>query len=1141
MDIKGFIDSIVAALQWAGLVPRPDSMAAVDKGSIAAAGVTPEATSVLPNATTILVLLFVVGGLAYLARTSVGRRAQAGVSEAIFTNWRLGLLGATGLVLSLASGWTTWDGMRNFTGEPVLSLMVTFGIQGVMLIVAWLIGESFATGMNQSVRSNASGLSRAAQTVIGSLLGILFAIAVLALLMSWSGVLAEPGVVLTDPTTWAATDKLLFLAIGLVGVAAILIFQRDVLSPYFQGTTVILRNMVLWVMFLACMGTSVFFSFDSLFSVIFPAQERQRAADIRSINQVSGVVSDIGALITRRRNEEAKNLFSVEGWTSYEKQLEAAERLGRKAPDEVRQQMERELTSRKQRLAELEEKKASAKSGEAGLTTRKVQITEELSRLEAQRPEAASAAAQQKAVVTDIEKRLDEQRAKVLAEEKGVEGSGKVGRGQFWRAAKAEETKIRSELQVARQRLDSHAGRLDGLTTRIAAIKRELASIDGDIAKYKGEAQTADQIIDVARNEKTSELGLESNPVALVAQMSRDLDSFRFNPQEDTLARIQEQCQLLVTTSQRVESLRNDATAVDCDPKRASQAAALVFALNRGAAAFASNCAGGEKLPQAGGTDALLSFGRKCLQDSGLPSRDSSAMAGKLSSIDLMRDDKAHRFVVTWNAFSDGNRLAYLALALAIAIDSLVFMSGLFGANAVRSPLSDVPTSKARSARQLESIIDAALMPHSFETARMVLSAMKPMTQRDGFMARVTLYDNDPHSSDIRRVLNAGATIGGVRHIQEDDRVYEIRAELFEYLSHVAKREFEANKEHANIADLERTVSVALLPNVHQNVEVVLLHLHPIEDNPTFFEKVGLQGPHGFVSEINMGDISEAEHKRIVRSVLNAGATADAVQRVDPKHYYIHRDLYKTLVRIRARMLLQAPESARLAPPARYGGHLAAASDGLVRPAEPMRLNSPVTPQLRRTSESDANRLESYLATLLSALGVSSTDFAEITGETLDAALGASEAFRRVQRSNKLFDQIVRERETYALQALKRAYDKAAQPISKSDSFELRLLEEAYQDIVRNFAIVALLPNGPFSALIDEIVIELEPQGGAGELEDVEEQGLLRLGRSLQRVLRNNPRSDSASWNRLHLELADSPQASSAAQLAEHTAKRTYN
>ncbi len=68
-------------------------------------------------------------------------RVFKAIEEVFFTNWRLAVLGTTGIVLSLASGWTTWDGMRNFTNEPILSFMVTFGIQGVMLVVAWLIGE----------------------------------------------------------------------------------------------------------------------------------------------------------------------------------------------------------------------------------------------------------------------------------------------------------------------------------------------------------------------------------------------------------------------------------------------------------------------------------------------------------------------------------------------------------------------------------------------------------------------------------------------------------------------------------------------------------------------------------------------------------------------------------------------------------------------------------------------------------------------------------------------------------------------------------------------------------------------------------------------------------------------------------------
>ncbi len=69
------------------------------------------------------------------------------------------------------------------------------------------------------------------------------------------------------------------------------------------------------------------------------------------------------------------------------------------------------------------------------------------------------------------------------------------------------------------------------------------------------------------------------------------------------------------TTKEKVRS-------IDCDPKQAAEAAARVFALNAGLVAFQASCAGGSKLPQNATTDTLLGFGRKCLQDSGLISKE---------------------------------------------------------------------------------------------------------------------------------------------------------------------------------------------------------------------------------------------------------------------------------------------------------------------------------------------------------------------------------------------------------------------------------------------------------------------------------------------------------------------------------------
>ncbi len=66
--------------------------------------------------------------LGWFVVAKLGKPVWRKIEETILSNWRLALLGATGVVLSLASGWTTWDGMRNFTQEPLLSFMITFGI-----------------------------------------------------------------------------------------------------------------------------------------------------------------------------------------------------------------------------------------------------------------------------------------------------------------------------------------------------------------------------------------------------------------------------------------------------------------------------------------------------------------------------------------------------------------------------------------------------------------------------------------------------------------------------------------------------------------------------------------------------------------------------------------------------------------------------------------------------------------------------------------------------------------------------------------------------------------------------------------------------------------------------------------------------
>ena len=65
-------------------------------------GLSASPETLLTGAGILLVVLF-------LLFSQFGKKLGRVINELMFSNWRLALLGLTGLVLSVASGWTTWD------------------------------------------------------------------------------------------------------------------------------------------------------------------------------------------------------------------------------------------------------------------------------------------------------------------------------------------------------------------------------------------------------------------------------------------------------------------------------------------------------------------------------------------------------------------------------------------------------------------------------------------------------------------------------------------------------------------------------------------------------------------------------------------------------------------------------------------------------------------------------------------------------------------------------------------------------------------------------------------------------------------------------------------------------------------------
>jgi hypothetical protein len=894
---------------------------------------------------------------------------------------------------------------------------------------------------------------------------------------------------------------------ALLAIALLVMFSKsDVVQPYAQGIRIVAKNAMLWVMFLACMGTSVFFSFDSRFNVIFPKDQRERAAEIRTKNQVAGVVSDIGDTISSHRITEAEQLFQSQGWGAYEAQLAALSKASEGAEAEIEAHFTRQMEAHRASIAEQQERIATATSSQAGLNGKKVTLTDELSRLKAERPALAAELATKKSELDTRAKEVDAKRVEAMAEDKGVEGTLKEGRGPVYRQRMDELGRLKDYYKIGEERVKDAQKRVDAGDKRISEIERELAGVDGEIAKFRGEAETADQRIKAAEGSQVGQEGMKVDPARVRAAFERARVDFRQQPDAEHLSALHQQCAQLYDAMISTEATKGRVRDIDCDPKQATEAAAVLFALNTGLKAFDQNCAGGEKIPETGGVDTFLNFGRKCLQDSGLPSKDASAMGAKLSAIDLNRDDKAHNFVVTFNAFQDGNRLAYLALAIAIGIDSLIFMTGLFGANAVRSPLSDVPSMKARNSQELNAMIETALLPDMFKKARLVAQAMHPTENIDGFSNEVRLDELDPETAvQVREVLNAGAIIGAVRRHDKEGR-YLVRSELLEFLNTVIKRELERNGDAARrgleLDQLEDQIRVALMPRVGPTCDFVMANLEPIEE------------VEGLTSIIYLSRIEKPLQPPVL-NVLNTGATFKVVRRdrKDADCYMIHKDLYKTLARIRAREHMKDGAAMQIAGPGRspgFGGALKTEQQAIT---SQVRNDRP--PSLTH-QDSGLDRLKSeFRAALLRSMDLDEAAYAAVARpEYIGGAVAAGKSLEHLKENDSPLAKHLRWSEKEMRDALERTY-KALWSRQGDDANKIAALNAVNDEIDRLLPALMLSPRGPYERIIRNLIDELQDAAGRdGGLEDEDQDFLERLRvhqSDLSRVRRDTPEA----WHKI--------------------------
>ncbi len=758
--------------------------------------------------------------------------------SSVIHSWQLLLLALTSVVLSVASGWTTWLGMQNFTGESVLSLLITFGVQGVMLVLSWIVGTRLSH-YAPAAPARPSWFATDALVMLDRLLKSVATIALclllLALYLTYAG--DQVSGITRLMRDYLPSGLLFALFAGCALAILIIRYGAAALDALINLTHFAFKNILPVSMLCGCLLTSVFFSFDALFSTILPADERQRIADLRSRSEVAAIVNEINDVARTKRRQAAAKVLDSRPWLDYRKGLAQLTDGIRQTPEieekrkaarrrewlEVRDQSQRTIGILRQQL----------------ITTSatKKRLEDRLAANDAQEKSIAAEISGIRSRIFAVERKIVATTAEADAEARGLGPSATAGRGPQFRRIMREVGRLRAERENLKLQQSKFDDQRTGLQKAAARLGMQIAQAQADLDRTRLQIEQSEQDAGrfAATNSDTSATAMSAQFIAKLGQARQRFES---DPTPASLAALEATCRQASTfASGFVETAASSGTA-SCNTAALQPVAARTFALEQGIGALSQRCTAKSVGLAERSFSGRVAFARDCLNWAQLLPNEAQSIIARINGLERERDDKAHRFVVTTNAFFDGNKLAYLALVIASAIDMLVLASGFIGATAIRSPLAGRSFNPAQSPSQREAIIIAALLPDIAGNARATLATTIPaavtgyqLDQR--WTHEIALDEIADHQlcESARKLVSACAAIGAARPHPDRAGVHLITSEIIEFLANQSQQ---ATLTGTELTRLKRTISQAFRTDVAGKAGVVLNYVIPSVRHPEY-------------------------------------------------------------------------------------------------------------------------------------------------------------------------------------------------------------------------------------------------------------------------------------------------------------------
>ena len=150
------------------------------------------------------------------------------------------------------------------------------------------------------------------------------------------------------------------------------------------------------------------------------------------------------------------------------------------------------MEHRRRGIVEQQERIAGAERSQTALLRKRDELEAELQRIEPTIGALEAELAKAQATYDETRQAMAAKRIDASAEDGGVEGTLKRGKGPVFRQRMAELEELQRKLNITDEpRYREAQQRRDRASARIVSLKREIATINGEVAKYKGETQTA--------------------------------------------------------------------------------------------------------------------------------------------------------------------------------------------------------------------------------------------------------------------------------------------------------------------------------------------------------------------------------------------------------------------------------------------------------------------------------------------------------------------------------------------------------------------------------------------------------------------------------------------------------------------------